>query len=236
MSRINWSTETENAIVLCGMKWGRLFMLILMGSAATTAQVLTNTPSAPGSSNKLAIYLLADKPGPKLDELKLESTPILADNDFVSYNTNTHEFSIKADSAKRLCHQLKGKMGIHEPQVRGSGVLVYGCDWGDTPFVLEASGERVYEGVFSTTMSSMSYIATPVLKTWKTFIDADATNDVAFSSEFASIDTSAIEGLVRQHPGVKSFGWEPLPDPRDDKRIAAAVEKLFGHRSRNVLP
>lgn len=196
-------------------------LLLLIGCAIAKAQVVSNTPSAPALTNTLAIYLLADARKPALEDNKLEPKPVLADDDFVAYNTNTQRFAIKAEAAKRLCRSVKEKNGFIEPRVRGDGHPSYGFDWPDTPFVLQALGERVYEGIFSSDFSSQMFFAIPVAKTRHVSIAADSTNDVVFEIGF---DAPVIRNAVS---GQLDFNYKSVPDPRNDKRIIAAVEKLF---------
>jgi hypothetical protein len=116
----------------------RIIMVILMDCSIAVSQVASNSPSAVVPTNTLAIYLLTGERKPVLENIKLEPKPILTDGDFVSFNTNTQRFAIKAEAAKRLCHRLKWKAGFTEPRARGDGGLSYGFDWPDTPFVLRA--------------------------------------------------------------------------------------------------
>jgi hypothetical protein len=213
-----------------------MFVLMLMISAAAQAQIVTNSASTPGSSNTLAIYLLAEKRGHKLDKLKLEAAPVLADRDFVWFNTNNHQFAIKVEAAKRLGRRLNEGLPVGDPWVGADGVLRYDVEGSDTPFVLMASGERIYVGMFSSEYSSSSYSSLPVVKTWQGRITADFTNDVVFYSEFDGTDPYAIAKFVEKNPQIREFGYGPLPDPRDDQRIPAAVRKLFGNRSHTDLP
>jgi hypothetical protein len=173
-------------------------LLLLIGCAVATAQVVSNTPSPLVPTNTLAIYLVVGKRTPILEDNKLEPKPVLADDDFVAYNTNTQRFAIKAEAAKRLCRRVKEMNGFIEPRVRGDGHPSYGFDWPDTPFVLQALGERVYVGEFSCDASSFHWDV-PVITSVKFFLDSDSTNDVQFRIE----------------------------NPPNDKRIIAAVEKLF---------
>jgi hypothetical protein len=184
------------------MKMAQL-LLLLISCAIAKAQVVSNNPSAPALTNTLAIYLLAGARKPALEDNKLEPKPVLADHDFVAYDTNTQRLAIRAEAAKRLCRGIKEKAGYTQPQfieprVRGDGRPSYGFDWPDTPFVLQALEERVCVGEFSSDLSSFLYDV-PLIKPVKLFIHADSTNDVQFRIE----------------------------NPRNDKRIIAAFERLF---------
>jgi hypothetical protein len=165
------------------------------------SQVVTNSPSAPAQSNTLAIYLLVGKEKPNLKDNVLESTPVLADGDFVSFDLKTQTFTIKAEAAKRLCRKLQEK--IPYP-------VAERFDWPVTPFVWEALGEQIYVGMFSTHASSSKYFGKPVVKPVTVFFPLWATNDVTFDSEFIGYGAN----------------MEPVLDPRGDKRIVDAVEKL----------
>lgn len=156
----------------------------------------------------LSIYLLANKADEQAalsgqadrTKITLEPQPILVDHDFTAYDTKTGEFFVKAEAAKGLCHELKEKMGKNkftEPRMHGNLGLGYGFDYSDTPFVLKAMHERVYTGVFSTTLSSRTY-GCPVVMPVDMFIPANSTNEEA-------------------------FGFAPA---FEDKRIVAAVGKL----------
>jgi hypothetical protein len=73
--------------------------------------------------------------------------------------------------------------------------------------------ERIYVGVFSSSYFSSGWLTLPVVEPLHAGIAADSTNDVEFIIGF---DGSA-----------SGFGLKAVPDPRNDKRIVAAVEKLF---------
>jgi hypothetical protein len=114
----------------------------------------------------------------------------------------TQRFVIKAKAAKRLCCKLQEKLAVSLPER---------FDWADTPFVLEALGDRIYLGMFSTHTSSVGYFGKPVVRSLTVFNPLTSTNDVEFDSDFIGY----------------AANMKPVLDPRDDKRIAAAVEKLF---------
>jgi hypothetical protein len=103
--------------------------------------------SAVAATNLLSIHLVADKvfpqwqPGtmPKPDSLRLISPPVLADADFVSFDSTNQTFTVTAVAAKRLAT-------IPLP----------------APFVLKASGEPVYVGAIYGLGSSSSF-AGPVI-------------------------------------------------------------------------
>jgi hypothetical protein len=172
------------------------------------------TPSTPVPTNTLAIYLIAGKRKPILGDNKLEPKPILADDDFAWFNTKNHQFAIKVEAAKRLGRRLnEGLPGGGGPWRGANGVLLYDVEGRDTPFVLTALGERIYEGIFSSDYSSISYRSLPVAKTWQVHIAADFTNDVVFDIGF--------------NGSLAPWDFKSVPDPRSDERIVAAVAKLF---------
>src|SRR6266487_984984 len=139
------------------------------------------------ATNLLSIYLVADKvfpqwrPGtmPAPDSLTLISPPVLADADFVSFDTTNQTFSITPDVAKRL--EAKIKNG--PPTILRNGVfelIPY-----PAPFVLKASDEPIYVGAFWTGVSSSSF-AGPVILPDSLFISANQTNDVTLRIEEGS--------------------------------------------------
>jgi len=156
------------------------------------------------SSNTLSIYLLSGPTDKEISKVRLESAPILADRDFVWFNTNDHSFAIKAETAKRLCRYLKKKDGFEEPRVRGNGRPCYGMDWRDRPFVLEAFGERVYQGVLVSFYTTIIY-GEPMVVPQGVFIETNSTNDVVFDILL----------------------FRNIPDPRNDNRILEGVKQLF---------
>lgn len=205
----------------------RYIFLLLMGCAIAKAQVVSNTPSALVPNNTLAIYLVAGGTQPNLEDSKLEPKPILVDYDFVWFDTNNNKFAIKVEAAKRLGRRLNEGLPGGEPWRGADGVLRYDIEGRDTPFVLTASGERIYKGIFSSDYSSQSHFAIPVAKTWQGHIVADFTNDVVFAIGFDA-------PVFRYAGGLLDFKYKSVRDPRNNKRIVAAVEKLFQMTNRPI--
>jgi len=177
-------------------------IVVLSCCNTTMAQAVTNSPSVPAQSNTLAIYLLVGEQKSKLEDNVLESRPVLADGDFVSFNLNSQKFVIKAEAAKRLCRKLQEKGSVSVPEW---------FEWSATPFVLEALGDRIYLGMFSSYTSSVGYFGKPVVRSSTVFNPLTSTNDVEFDIGF--------NGYAAH--------MRPVLDPRNDKRIVGAVEKLF---------
>jgi len=172
--------------------------------------------SALAATNLLSIYLVADnifpqwRPGtmPAPDSLRLITPPVLADTDFVSFDTTNQTFSITPDAAKRLEASIKHG----PPTILRNGVFLlipY-----PAPFVLKASAEAIYVGAFYTEVSSSSF-AGPVILADRMFISASLTNNVTFRIEL---------GYPGTFPGT--------PDPRRDSRVVSAVQKLFAHENK----
>jgi len=178
-------------------------MTLLVSCAIATAQVASNTPSAKVPTNTLAIYLLAGERKPNLQDNKLEPKPVLADEDFLFYNTQSQQFAITAQAARRLCRKLQEKSGFYEPRL---------FTWSDTPFVLEALGERVYVGMFSTDTSSAQYAEIPVIK-HESGVIGNPIDYVKFDIGFQTAPFPSIS----KHSS----------DPRNDKRVVEAVRRLF---------
>ena len=127
--------------------WGSVFnrwfigLLILVGGILGKAHADTNALVPSSSSNLLSIYLV-NKAQTNLADIALASTPLLADHDFVDYDTSTHEFSITAEAGARL-HQ----------EVHGLNV----------PFVVVANGQRIYRGEFVNSLSSYMPRGCPIV-------------------------------------------------------------------------
>jgi len=136
------------------------------------------------------------------------SPPVLADADFISFDTTNQTFSITPDAAKRLEAMIKKgpptllRDGMYE-------LIPY-----PTPFVLKASEQPIYVGAFYTRFSSSSF-AGPVILSDTTFISANLTNNVTFRIELG-------------YPGT----FPGMADPRRDSRIVLAVERLLSRENR----
>src|SRR5688500_15617950 len=109
--------------------------------------------AAPTNTNTLAIFLI-EAPQNALTRttfeptsIKLAEKPLLADRDFLSYDTNTHTFSVTADSARRMAKQLDPKI---TPNTLADGTKAYlmsaNDEWRGRPFAFLAQGEIIYLG------------------------------------------------------------------------------------------
>ena len=191
----------------------KIYLVILM---LTTSWVLQ---AAESSINLLAIYLVdarifPDWPTNSIDQLKVISPPVIADSDFVSFDTISHKFVIKPDAAKRLSQSI-WELGKKDAP-----------NWGDVPtilpggvhelipvpvpFVIKASGQPIYAGAFWTPISSSSYYG-PTIHAATFAIRTNLTKNVEFSIE----------------PGSSR-----VTDLRGDSKIALAAEKLFAHEKK----
>src|SRR5436190_21516399 len=131
--------------------------------------------AAEASTNLIAIYLLdrpLAQPWPKLDnahlkQLKPVSPPVLADGDFLSFNTNNHSFVVTGLAAKRLAMTI---WSLAKKDAPGWGVPGAYANTGDfelipvpAPFVLHAGGEPIYAGAFNTPTSSVDLSAIVIM-------------------------------------------------------------------------
>ena len=183
--------------------------------------------AAQASTNLLAIYLLdrpAAQPWPNLDaahlkDLKPVSPPALADSDFVAFNLTNHTFVVTGAAAKRLSLQIWSLAKKDAPGWGGQVPIVYRT--GDfalipvpAPFVLEACGERIYAGAFYTGFSSSGFSG-PVIMGEREFIKMKQPKGATFSFSIGLGYPGALPGT---------------PDPRGDRRIASAVQRLVANR------
>ena len=182
-----------------------------------TACICFALHSAAATTNLLSIYLVVaerDFPQwmsgtmPAPDSLRLVSPPVLADADFIRFDTTNQTFSITPDAAKRL----EAKIMNGPPTLLRDGV--YELIPFTTPFVLKASGKPIYVGAFYATYSS-SQFAGPVILSDRLTISANLTNNVSFRIEL---------GYGGMLPG--------MADPRRDSRVVSAVQKLFSHENK----
>ena len=89
-------------------------------------------------------------------------------------------------------------------------------EWLDTPFLLVASGEPVYVGVFSTMHSSSAYEEPVIKPSEDVFIRTDSTNNVKFSI-----------GIVQSATIQPTIGTNQISkDVLNDARILGAIKKL----------
>ncbi len=177
-------------------------------------------------TNYLSFYLLAETiPSDALvntnivpDGLRLMPTPILSDADLREFDWSNHTFVITAEAAKRLSSNLYKMDGFDgRPFTYESGYIGYHLCGPDTPFVLVASGERVYVGIFSSSYSSSGYMVPFVWPDGPAFLSVSATNDVKFKIMITRLSPEYLA----------MFGFtNTWVDVREDKRILAALQKL----------
>jgi hypothetical protein len=116
-----------------------LSVLIYLSGSAAAAQSQQNT---------FAIYLLAEPTDTRTlaqnqgwwKQVALSSAPVISEADIISYDFSNHAMKLGPEAIKRL----------PEPPVTG------------IPFVVVVNRERIYQGAFYTSLSSISY-ARPVI-------------------------------------------------------------------------
>jgi hypothetical protein len=157
--------------------------------------LLTTLAIAAGSEqDTFAIYLIAEPVdartlarSPRLwKELALSNDPVISQADIISYDFSSHAMRLRIEAIKRL----------PRPSVSG------------TPFVVVVNGERIYQGAFYTSVSSISY-AQPVI-----LIDRSERNQ-AEKADVLLID--------RAYP---SASFATGSDLRSDDRIKSALSNL----------
>jgi hypothetical protein len=178
---------------------------------------------AEASTNRLAIYLVAEAVTQKqLDDgtvepegVKLMPQPVLSDADFVSYNSTNHSFGITPEAANRLAHSLKP--GRYGPIVTEQDAL--DCLWAKLDpkaFVLVASGQRIYVGVFRSFFSQAEvfYRGYPLIWSRNPWVVEKLPRRVTFDIVSAE-DILPLPGKQRTERDV-----------RDDPRILGALKEL----------
>lgn len=169
---------------------------------------------------------------PRVDG-KLVSPPILSDSDFVAWDVTNHTFVITPEAAKRL-------------------VGNYGVFWA-SPFAIVCFGEPIYFGQFDSSFSSSSCLQPIILvdmilddcfggltnvpdEVWPLVRWQGTACGVTNLTERLLAMTNACTNVTLQiQLGYPSEAQFLGPDPRDDKRIAAAVKKLFEERKKSAL-
>ena len=176
--------------------------------------------SAAAGTNLLSIHLVAKdaKEEAKLWDwqtntanLRLMSPPVLADADFVSFDWTNQTFVITAQAAQRLARAIYGREGRAPTLLRNDDYQLIVCP---APFVMKAFDEPVYMGAFWSDIFSYSFDG-PVIYSREFVINSNLTANVTFDIKF---DASSAE------PGVV--------DPRRDRRILGAVQRLFSYEKR----
>jgi hypothetical protein len=116
-----------------------LLALLLAGSACQ------GKPASGFSMYLLAAHLsAAEAAGMDLDEVELESQPLLSTADILAYDQGTHTLELTREAFNRL------QADLHVPM---DGL----------PFVVCAGGERIYPGAFWSPVSSLSYDGVVIL-------------------------------------------------------------------------
>jgi hypothetical protein len=206
------------------------FTLLLAGCFSGSAGTLTN--ASPLRTNILSIHLVAAGLVSNTNVIttpfgEIMAKPILSDADFVAWDVTNNTFVITPRAAMR---------------VAGS------CWQHVVPFVLMCGGEPIYRGMFGTSLSS-SGESTPEILTDAIPFDLQGTkwttNDneefKLWAKRYGFILPSDWNGMTnattnitlridRGYPSPDGFGLGV--DRRGDKRITAAVEKLFGKSNR----
>lgn len=168
----------------------QLFLLAIAISLSGCGTAKTaRTGSTPRVAPSFGIYLVQRPPDQPWTEstqdhlaaLKLAGEPVISDKDILSYDLATHTMRLRPSALTRL----------PRPPVS------------HLPFVVVASGERIYLGAFSTELSSRS-LAIPSIT-----VDARA-------------GTNTLQ-INRAYP-TPSFATGP--DPRSDPRIRKALAAL----------
>lgn len=139
--------------------------------------------------------------------VEIDSEPVLADRDFVSFDFKEQEFVITGAAALRLS---QANWGSKTPTILREGRYEF------LPFpklfVMKAEGAPVYVGIFTTSTSSASFDGPAIMA----------------EEPFLTQGVSKAQKLRIQagYPGG-FHGSDPKRDRRRDARIAAAVKKLF---------
>jgi hypothetical protein len=168
----------------------------------------TKAPDAEPRADLLSINLLAEewdyKSSPR--DWKVVAQPILSGADFVSFDTNSHCFTLTARAVERL-----GMTTPHPSEKLGM------WDGHDMYFVLRALGEPIYVGVFYSRYASIMHVNMPVIHPLDGPWVKPGTN-VTFEID------------IKPHwPS-----WPRQADVRDDPRIIRAVQELFAHDKKDV--
>lgn len=185
------------------------------------------TSAAKAATNLLAFHLLkgAEATGrvyynTKVEDLVLDPIPVLADSDFLAFSTNDPAirrptFKVKAEAAERL-HDRLTALG------RGSRITGDESPFSialDAPFVLVASGEPIYAGMFSDPNSAYMHPLVPTIShaPGNPAARTQLTNGVTFTIEWRG---NLATNFTQQN------GMAPPRDMRNDKRILEAIKKL----------
>jgi len=202
-----------------------------------TLSVCSVLHGAESFTNHLSIHLLAGNAAwnrtAKPDGLQVMAHPVLCDADFVAFDTTSHTFTLTAEAAKRLMITLAHR----EVSFVSSGETFYAWDGGDTPFVLQASGEPIYAGVFYSRFSSQTYADLPVIAPCDGFSVKTGTNatfrvDLGFSSPRQGAEELALTPSAWFSTDQILEDYLRKTDVRNDRRLDRAVRELFAHERR----
>jgi hypothetical protein len=190
-------------------------LLLLAGALCNEVKAQTNGPAANYTTNVLAIYLA--KTRTNLANVALELTPVLSDHDFASFDTNAQTFRITPDAAKRFGENVCGS---------------------HVPFVLVASGQKIYVGDLENRRASEIDIRSPRIVLFKGIVQTDFLIESAAyfppippgaTSIRGETDNHTYKEEVRMPDGTTNIlKGDCPPDMRTDHRIIEAVNHLFG--------
>lgn len=182
-----------------------MLMLLLVSSIMHGAEPFTN---------HLAIHLLADRAAwisnrtVKPYGLNLIAKPIVSDADFVTFDVTNQTFTTSAAAAQHL----NGLFNTNDLSM---------------PFVLVASGEPIYVGVFESPLSFYLYFTLPVVHPDR-FLDP---MNRAFQIQIRDPRPRGTNAFLTTLPigsgAQKMLGQET--NILNDPRIISAVQKLFAH-------
>lgn len=142
---------------------------LLIISAALFLFVGCNNSSKDSTAKNFSIYLVenlttSEAMGKNLDDLPLDSTPVLTDKEIKTYNWEKHIFTLEEGFS--LEEKLEGKVPL-------SG----------KPFVVVVGDERIYLGSFWTLISSLYNPEIPIINSiWHKESDND-TYIIAYGNE-----------------------------------------------------
>ncbi|MGA2177738.1 MAG: hypothetical protein ABSH38_22410 [Verrucomicrobiota bacterium] len=196
---------------------------------ALSACCILNAAETP--TNLLSISLVDNKEylsrtcvnPPETNEVMIISPPVLADRDFAAFDTTNQTFAITPEAAKRLASAIwvlgkKYSPGWEAVPYRHFPGGEYDLIPTPVPFVLQVSGETIYSGII-TKMTSSDGFSGPAILADQNFITTNLAHNVTFT-------------IYRGYPPPNGFATGGGVDRRGDKRIVAAVQKLFAHENK----
>lgn len=178
------------------------------------------SPESLRGEETLALYLVK-KSGPNLADDILASTPLLADHDFLTYDTKTQEFCITPQAAERVRREAWRPI---------------------TSFVIVAHGERVCEGELKNSASVRTQFYGPTIvassRVAKTDFKIEFTTGsvkLPWGAQLIKFTGAGIQ--VRMHDGtIKVIPPTRVADLRKDPRILRAIQDLKLPASSPILP